>query len=160
VLTVSPASGSYRIRYFLRQPCIADSDVSKFGLAQLAGHTPIHGEQRTDHLFQRIFDPGSAEIRGAAFSANMIEQHNLWQGFQQLFGHCCVHTFGMTLKNAAFFALIGMLLWTVVLTARLIINISAAVNGAVPAITVLTLLIEWLASLSLLVFFAVFHKSQ
>jgi hypothetical protein len=66
----------------------------------------------------------------------------------------------MTLKNAAFFALVGMLLWTLVLTVRLIIDVSALMNGVVPAITVLTLLIEWLASLSLLVFFAVFHKSQ
>jgi hypothetical protein len=90
----------------------------------------------------------------------MIEQHSLMRGFQQLFGHCCVRTFGMTLKNAAFFALIGMLLWTVVLTVRLIINISALVNGVVPAVTVLTMLMEWMASLSLLVFFAVFHKSQ
>jgi hypothetical protein len=66
----------------------------------------------------------------------------------------------MTLRNAALFAFIGMLLWTVVLTVRLIINISGVVNGVVPAITLLTLLMEWLASLSLLVFFAVFHKSQ
>jgi len=66
----------------------------------------------------------------------------------------------MTLKNAALFALVGMLLWTLVLTVRLIIDVSALVNGVVPAVTVLTLLIEWLASLSLLVFFAVFHKSQ
>jgi len=68
--------------------------------------------------------------------------------------------FGMTLKNAAFFALVGMLLWTAVLTVRLIINVSGVVNGVVPAVTVLTLLMEWVASLSLLVFFAVFHKSQ
>jgi hypothetical protein len=68
--------------------------------------------------------------------------------------------FGMTLKNAAFFALVGMLLWTAVLTVRLIINVSGVVNGVVPAVTVLTLLMEWVASLSLLVFFAVFQKSQ
>jgi hypothetical protein len=66
----------------------------------------------------------------------------------------------MTLKNAAFFALVGMLLWTLVLTVRLIMIVSGVLNGAVPAITLLTLLIEWTASLSLLVFFAVFHKSQ
>jgi hypothetical protein len=66
----------------------------------------------------------------------------------------------MTLRNAAFFALIGMLLWTVVLTVRLLIDVSGVVNGIVPAITLLTLLIEWLASLGLLVFLAVFYKSQ
>ena len=68
--------------------------------------------------------------------------------------------FGMTLKNAAFFALVGTLLWTAVLTVRLIIDIWGVVNGVAPAITVLTLLMEWVASLSLLVFFAVFQKSQ
>jgi hypothetical protein len=66
----------------------------------------------------------------------------------------------MTLRNAAFFGLIGMLLWTVVLTVRLFIDVSGVVNGIVPAITLLTLLIEWLASVGLLVFLAVFHKSQ
>jgi len=90
----------------------------------------------------------------------MIEQQILTRGFQQLFGHCCVDTFGMTLKNAVLFALVGMLLWTLVLTVRLIIDVSALANGVVPAVTVLTLLIEWAASLGLLVFFAVFHKSQ
>jgi hypothetical protein len=66
----------------------------------------------------------------------------------------------MTLKNAAFFALIGMLLWTVVLTFRLFTDVSGVVNGIVPAITLLTLLIEWIASLGLLVFLAVFYRSQ
>jgi hypothetical protein len=66
----------------------------------------------------------------------------------------------MTLRNAAFFALIGMLLWTVVLTVRLFIDVSGVLNGIVPAIALLTLLIEWLASLGLLVFLAVFYKSR
>lgn len=66
----------------------------------------------------------------------------------------------MTLRNAAFFALVGMLLWTVVLTVRLFIDISGVINGIIPAVTLLTLLIQWFASLSVLVFFAVFHQSQ
>jgi hypothetical protein len=71
-----------------------------------------------------------------------------------------VHTFGMTLKNAAFFALVGMLLWTIVLTARLVIDVSGVVNGIVPAVAVLTSLVEWVAGLSLFVFFLVFHGTQ
>jgi len=66
----------------------------------------------------------------------------------------------MTLKNAAFLALVGMVLWTLVLTVRLIFAVSGVVQGIVPAITLVSLFIEWLASLGLLVFFAVFHKSQ
>jgi hypothetical protein len=68
--------------------------------------------------------------------------------------------FRMTLKNAALFALMGMVLWTVVLTVRFILNVSGVVQGIVPAITLVSALIEWVASLGLLVFFAVFHKSQ
>jgi hypothetical protein len=66
----------------------------------------------------------------------------------------------MTLKNATFLALVGMVLWTIVLTVRLIFSVSGVVNGIVPAITLVSAVIEWLASLGLLVFFAVFHKSQ
>jgi hypothetical protein len=66
----------------------------------------------------------------------------------------------MTLKNAALFALVGMVLWTIVLTVRLIFAVSGVVDGIVPAITLVSAVMEWLASLSLLVFFAVFHKSQ
>jgi hypothetical protein len=66
----------------------------------------------------------------------------------------------MTLKNAALFALIGMVLWTIVLTVRLIFAVSGVVDGIVPAITLVSAVIEWVASLGLTVFFAVFHKSQ
>jgi hypothetical protein len=71
-----------------------------------------------------------------------------------------VHTFGMTLKNAAFFALIGMALLTVLVTVGLITNVSGVMGGYIPAVAVLTSLIQWVASLSLLVFFIVFHKAQ
>jgi len=66
----------------------------------------------------------------------------------------------MTLKNAALFALVGMVLWTIVLTVRLIFSVSGVVQGFVPAITLVSGFIEWAAALGLLVFFAVFHKSQ
>ena len=66
----------------------------------------------------------------------------------------------MTLRNAALFALVGTVLWTVVLTVRLLFNVSGVVHGIVPAIALVSVVIEWVASLGLLVFLAVFHKSQ
>lgn len=66
----------------------------------------------------------------------------------------------MTLKNAALLALVGMVLWTVVLTVRLIFAVSGVVDGIVPAITLVSVAVEWVASLGLAIFFAAFHKSQ
>ena len=66
----------------------------------------------------------------------------------------------MRLKNAALFALIGMVLLTVLLLAGFIRDLVSFVNGAVAAITLLTSGIHLLASLSVAVFFYVFHKSQ
>jgi hypothetical protein len=66
----------------------------------------------------------------------------------------------MTLKNAAFFAVVGMALLTVLLTFTLFRNFSGVLGGFIPAITLATSLIEWIASLSLLVFFAVFYRRQ
>ena len=66
----------------------------------------------------------------------------------------------MTLKSAAFFALVGMALFMVLLTVSLIINVSGVVRGFIPAMALLTSLIQWVAGLSLLVFFAVFHRAQ
>jgi hypothetical protein len=71
-----------------------------------------------------------------------------------------VHTFGMTLKSAAFFALVGMALLTVLLTVSLIVNISSVARGLLPAMVLVRSLVEWVAAVSLLVFFAVFHKTQ
>lgn len=66
----------------------------------------------------------------------------------------------MTLKNAALFALLGMMLLTVLLTVDLIVNVSGLMRGFVPPMALLTSLIRWVASLSVSVFFAVFHKTQ
>ncbi len=77
-----------------------------------------------------------------------------------MFGHSFVCILGMSLKKAAFIALAGMVLWTFILTVRLIFDVSGVMRGILPAITLVSAVIEWLASLGLLVFFAVFHKSQ
>ena len=66
----------------------------------------------------------------------------------------------MTVKSAAFFALIGMILLTVLLALGFIRDISAFTAGAIAAMALLTSLIRWLASLSVAVFLYVFYKAQ
>jgi hypothetical protein len=66
----------------------------------------------------------------------------------------------MTVKSAAFFALIGMALLTVLLAVRFVRDVSAILAGAIAAVTLLTSLIHLLASLSVTVFLYVFHKAQ
>ncbi|MGD0873259.1 MAG: hypothetical protein ABSB88_27250 [Bryobacteraceae bacterium] len=66
----------------------------------------------------------------------------------------------MSLKSAAFFALIGMILLTVLLAAGFIRDLSSFASGAVALITLLTSGIHLLASLSVAVFLYVFHKAQ
>jgi len=70
------------------------------------------------------------------------------------------HTFAMTLKNAALFAVVGMVLLTILLTVNLIENLSGVVRGFIAAVALLRSLVEWLASLAVLVFFVVFHRTQ
>jgi len=66
----------------------------------------------------------------------------------------------MSLKNAAFLALVGMTLVTILLMAVLIGDALAVVRGLIPVMRLLTSLIYAFASLSVLVFLYVFHKAQ
>ena len=66
----------------------------------------------------------------------------------------------MILKNAAFFAFIGMALLTVLLAAGFIRDLSALLAGAIAAMALLISLVHLLASLSVALFFYVFHKAQ
>ena len=66
----------------------------------------------------------------------------------------------MTLKNAAFFAFIGMTLLTVVCALGFIGDVSALLAGAIAPMMVLKSLIHLLATLSVAVFFYVFQKTQ
>ena len=66
----------------------------------------------------------------------------------------------MTLKNAAFFAFIGMTLLTVVCAVGFIGDISALLAGAIAPMMVLKSLIHLLATLSVAVFLYVFYKRQ
>ena len=71
-----------------------------------------------------------------------------------------MYTPGMTLKNAVFFAFIGMALLTVECALGFIGDISALLAGAIAPMMVLKSLIHLLASLSVAVFLYVFHKTQ
>jgi hypothetical protein len=71
-----------------------------------------------------------------------------------------MYTPAMTLKNAAFFAFIGMTLLTVVCAVGFIGDVSALLAGAIAPMMVLGSLIHLLASLSVAVFLYVFQKTQ
>jgi hypothetical protein len=66
----------------------------------------------------------------------------------------------MSLKNAAFLALVGTSLVTILLIAILIGDALAAVRGLIPVMRLLTSLIYAFASLSVVVFLYAFHKAQ
>jgi hypothetical protein len=66
----------------------------------------------------------------------------------------------MSLKNAALLALIGLVLLTVMLAADLITTVLGVVRDVIPVMTLVRSLVYVLVSLSLAVFFYVFHKNQ
>jgi hypothetical protein len=66
----------------------------------------------------------------------------------------------MTLKNAAFLALVGMILVTILLIAGLFGDVLGVVRGLIPAMRVLTSFIYAFACLSVVVFLYAFHKAQ
>jgi len=66
----------------------------------------------------------------------------------------------MTLKNAAFFALIGMTLLTILLAVVFIRDLLGSLSGEVAAMALLKSGIHLLASLGMAVFLYVFHKAQ
>ncbi|MGD1096018.1 MAG: hypothetical protein ABSB35_29000 [Bryobacteraceae bacterium] len=70
------------------------------------------------------------------------------------------HTSSMTLKSAAFLALIGTILVTVLLVWDLIFSLMNVVRGLVPAVTLFSSLIYAFGALTVTVFFFVFHKAQ
>lgn len=66
----------------------------------------------------------------------------------------------MPLKNAAFLALVGTLMLTILLALDFITTVSGVLNGVIPAMALLRSLVYLLASLSVTVFFYVFHRTQ
>jgi hypothetical protein len=66
----------------------------------------------------------------------------------------------MTLKSAALFALMGMILLAVLLAVGFIRDVTGFLAGAIAAMALLKSLVKLLASLSVVVFLYVFHKAQ
>ncbi len=66
----------------------------------------------------------------------------------------------MTLKNAAFLALIGLSLLTILLAADLIATLLGVMRDVIPAMALLRSLVYVFASLTLTVFLYVFHNKQ
>jgi uncharacterized protein YybS (DUF2232 family) len=64
----------------------------------------------------------------------------------------------MTLKSAAFLALIGTILTTILLVYNFVFAVLNVMRGLIPLDTLLTSLIYAFASVTLMVFFYVFHK--
>jgi uncharacterized membrane protein len=71
-----------------------------------------------------------------------------------------VHTANMTLKNAAFLALIGTLLLTITLAGDFINTVLGVVHDLIPAMALLRSLVYLFASLTVTVFFYVFNREQ
>ena len=71
-----------------------------------------------------------------------------------------VHTPNMTLKNAAFLALIGTILLAILLILSFMRDVSGVAQGVIPAMRLLTSLIYAFAGVTVAVFFYVFHKAQ
>jgi hypothetical protein len=70
------------------------------------------------------------------------------------------HNLPMSLKSAALFALVGMILLAVVLALGFLRDISAFTAGAIAVNAMLVSLIHLLAGLSLAVFLYVFYSKQ
>lgn len=71
-----------------------------------------------------------------------------------------IHNPTMSLKNAALLALIGTILLTVLLVVSFIFTLLGVMRDVVPAMTLLTSLVHVVASVTVMVFFYVFHRAQ
>ena len=70
------------------------------------------------------------------------------------------YTPAMTLNKAAFLALVGMILATILLVAGFIGDVFNVVRGLIPAMRLLTSFIYAFAGLSMVMFLYAFHKAQ
>ena len=66
----------------------------------------------------------------------------------------------MTLKNAALMALIGTILLTALLLWDFVFNLLNLLRGLIPATIVFSSFVHAFASISVAVFFYVFHRAQ
>ena len=70
------------------------------------------------------------------------------------------YTPAMTLNKAAFLALVGMILVTILLVGGFIGDVFSVVRGLIPAMRLLTSFIYAFAGLSMVMFLYAFHKAQ
>jgi len=66
----------------------------------------------------------------------------------------------MSLKNAALLALIGTTLLTVLIVVGFISTLLGVMRGVIPAMALLRSLVHVFTSVTVLVFFYVFHRAQ
>ena len=66
----------------------------------------------------------------------------------------------MILKNAAFLALIGMLLLTILLAANFINIVLSVARGLIPSMALLRSLTDLVTGLTVNLFFVVFNRAQ
>ena len=66
----------------------------------------------------------------------------------------------MTLKNAAFLALVGMALLSLILAADFINTLLGVVRGLIPAMALLRSLVYLVAGVTVTLFFWVFYRVQ
>ena len=66
----------------------------------------------------------------------------------------------MNMKSAAFLTLIGTLILKILLAADFVRTVSGVMVDLIPALALVRSLVYLLASLSVTVFFYVFHRSQ
>ena len=66
----------------------------------------------------------------------------------------------VTLRSAAAFAFIGMLILTILLLAVFVRDVMSFIDGLIPALRLLASAIYLLASLSVTVFFFAFQRAQ
>ena len=71
-----------------------------------------------------------------------------------------VHTPTMTLKSAAFLAMIGSAPVTALLTWNFVVNLLNVMQGVAPVVVLLSSFIYALGALSIVVFFFAFHRAQ
>jgi hypothetical protein len=75
-------------------------------------------------------------------------------------GCCGAHNLGMNLKSAAFLALVGMLLLTLLWAFDFIKTLSGVMSDVVPVMALLRSAIYLFAGVCVTVFFYTFHKAQ
>ena len=71
-----------------------------------------------------------------------------------------IHNPIMSLKNAALLALIGTILLTVLIVVGFISTLLGVMRGVIPAMALLRSLVHVFTTVTVLVFFYVFHRAQ